>query len=200
MGFLLDRMAQTRDAAKYASLIPDPLLGEVVLMPGTHEARLERLIAYMKSYKIEKIEWIISKLSAALGEDPAPADRAFLSWEEVQEMSGSGLVSFGSHTAGHPLLTSLTEEEAKDELRKSMDVLIAHNVADTNFISFSYPNGSFSERLSEMVREAGYHLAVTTQNGWHHHEANPYTIRRIAVHQDMASTEAMYESRIVNFI
>ncbi len=200
VGILLDRMDQYRDSMKCASLFPDPLLSEAVRMPGTHETRLERIIALLKSYKIEKIEWVISEVSAALGEDPAPTDRAFLSWEEVQEMSGSGLVSFGSHTAGHPLLTTLTEEEAENELRKSMDVLIAHKVADANFISFSYPNGSFSERLSEMVREAGYHLAVTTRNGWHHQGANPYTIRRIPVHQDMTSTEAMYESRIVNLL
>src|SRR6267378_2787721 len=140
----------------------------------------------------------LSELSAALGEDSTPVGRAFLSWEEVQEMSGSGLVSFGSHTAGHPLLTTLTEDQVQHELRKSMDVLFARKVTNANFISFSYPNGSFSERLSEMVREAGYHLAVTTQYGWHHQGANPYTIKRIAVHQDITSTEAMFGSRIAN--
>lgn len=200
VGILLDRLSQSKDAAPGASLFPDPRLREIMRMPGSQDTRLERLIAHLKSYKIEKIEWVISKLSAALGEDPVPVDRAFLNWEEVQEMAGSGLVSFGSHTAGHPLLTTLTEEQAQHELRKSMDVLIAHNVTDTRFISFSYPNGSFSERLSEMVREAGYHLGVTTQYGWHHKGANPYTIPRIPVHQDMAFTEAMYESRIANLL
>ncbi|MCI0562209.1 MAG: polysaccharide deacetylase family protein, partial [Nitrososphaera sp.] len=85
-------------------------------------------------------------------------------------------------------------------LRKSMDVLIARKVTNTNFISFSYPNGNFSERLSEMVQEAGYHLAVTTQYGWHRQGANAYTIRRISVHQDITSTEAMFGSRIANLV
>lgn len=200
VGFLLDRIAQSWDLAKCASLFSDPLLRELVCMPGTYETRLERVIGCLKSYRMEKIEWVLAELSAALGEDPTLAGRAFLSWEEVQEMSRSGLVCFGSHTAGHPLLTTLTEDKVQHELRKSMDVLIARKVTNTNFISFSYPNGNFSERLSEMVQEAGYHLAVTTQYGWHRQGANAYTIRRISVHQDITSTEAMFGSRIANLV
>jgi peptidoglycan/xylan/chitin deacetylase (PgdA/CDA1 family) len=199
-GFLLDRIAQSRDLAKSTSFFSNSLLRELVCISGTHEARLERTIALLKPHKIEKIEEVLSELAAVLGEDSTSAGRAFLSWEEVQEMSRSGLVCFGSHTAGHPLLTTLSEEQAQHELRKSMDVLISHKVADTKFISFSYPNGNYSERLSEMVREAGYHLAVTTQYGWHHQGSNPYTISRIAVHQDITSTEAMLESRIVSLL
>ncbi|HEX9658566.1 MAG TPA: polysaccharide deacetylase family protein [Bacteroidota bacterium] len=200
VGCLLDRIAQSWNLAKCAWPFSDPLLRELASISGTHETRLERAIALLKPYRIEKIEEVLSELSATLGEDSTPAGRAFLSWEEVREMSRSGLVCFGSHTAGHPLLTTLTEEQVQHELRQSMDVLIGHKVTNTNFISFSYPNGSFSDRLSEMVREAGYHLAVTTQNGWHRQGANPFTIKRIAIHQDMASTEAMFGSRIVNLL
>ncbi len=200
VGFLLDRIAQSWDLTKCASLLSDPLLRELVCISGTHETRLERLIGHLKSYRVEKIEWVLAELSAALGEDSTPPGRAFLSWEEAQEMFASGLVSFGSHTAGHFLLTTLTEEQVRHELRKSMEALIARNVTNTNFISFSYPNGNYSERLSEMVREAGYHLAVTTQYGWHCLGVNAHTIPRISVHQDITSTEAMFESRIVDLL
>src|SRR5438105_2146701 len=196
VGLLLDRMAQSRYGTNCAARFKDSLPKELLSISGTCETRLERAIDLLKSYRIEKIEWALSEMSAALGEDLTPSGRAFLSWEEVREMSGSGLVSFGSHTAGHLLLTTLTEEQAQHEMRKSMDALITHKAADTKFISFSYPNGNFSERLSEMVREAGYHLAVTGQRGWHKRGANPYSIKRIGVHQDMASTEAMFGSRI----
>jgi len=127
-------------------------------MPGTRETRLERAIALLKPYRIEKDRGYSIGIICYLGEDFTPAVVRFLSWEEVQEMSRSRIVCFGSHTAGHPLLTTLTEEQARHELRKSMDALIGHKVVDTNFISFCYPDGKFSERLSEMVREAGYHL------------------------------------------
>ena len=123
-----------------------------------------------------------------------------MSWQEVQEIHADGLVSFGSHTASHPLLTTLTEDEAWQELTKSREALLARRVVDAGFISFTYPNGNFSERLSAMVREAGYHLALTTQYGWHEPGTNPYTLKRIAIHQDMTYTEAMFESRIVNLL
>lgn len=200
VGFLFDRMAQFMPAKKFSSFFRDPLLRDLMCVSGTHEARLEKMIGFLKTYKIEKIEQILSEVSIELGEDPTPKNRAFLSWDEVREMSDSGLVSFGSHTAAHLLMTTVTEGQAEDELKKSMDALIAHNITDNKFISFSYPNGNFSDRLSEMVREAGYHLAVTTQYGWCSYGANPFTIPRIAVHQDMASTEAMFESRIVNYL
>ncbi len=200
VGFLLDRVAQSRDGANYAVPFSDPLLRELVAISGTHEIRLEKAIALLKPHRIEKIERLLSEFAGPLGGHSMPAGRAFLSWEETQEMSRSGLVCFGSHTAGHPILTTLTEEQVQHELRKSMDELIGRKVMDSTLMSFCYPNGSFSEKVSEMVREAGYQLAVTTQHGWHHIGENPYTIKRIAVHQDMASTEAMFGSRIVNLL
>lgn len=197
LGHLLDRISLSPDAVKSAPRFDDPLLGDLVRISGTPETRLEKTIALLKPLKIGKIEEVLTKLSAALGEDSTPAGRAFLTWEEAQEMSRSGLVFFGSHTAGHPLLTTLTEEQARHELRKSMDALIARKVTDTGFIPFCYPNGDFSEKLCDMVREAGYHLAVTTQYGWHRPGTNIHAIRRIAVHQDITATVAMFESRIV---
>ncbi|MGH7773433.1 MAG: polysaccharide deacetylase family protein, partial [Candidatus Binatia bacterium] len=183
---------------KGAPVLQDPLLSQIVHMSGAYETRLERAITLLKPCSIEEIERILSELTAFLGKDPTPGGRAFLSWEEVREMSSSGLIFFGSHTARHAILTTLTEEEAQAELKKSRDILVSHKVVDATFIPFSYPNGNFSGRLSEIVREAGYHLAVTTRYGWNHWEENPYTLRRIAIHQDMASTEALFAARIVN--
>jgi peptidoglycan/xylan/chitin deacetylase (PgdA/CDA1 family) len=200
IGFLLDGIAHSSNIAKSTPIFQDPLLSQIMHMSGTHEMRLERAVSLLKPFRIAKIERLLSKLTAVLGEDSTPAGRAFLCWEEVRKMYGSGLISFGSHTAGHSPLTTLTDEEARDELKKSRDSLISHKVVDPAFISFSYPNGNFSDRLSEMVGEAGYHLAVTTQYGWNHQAVNPYTLRRIAIHQDIASTEAMYGARIVNLL
>jgi hypothetical protein len=49
-----------------------------------------------------------------------------------------------------------------------------------------------------MVGEAGYNLAVTTVNDWNYLNSNPLTLRRVSIHQDMTSTEAMLGSRITN--
>jgi peptidoglycan/xylan/chitin deacetylase (PgdA/CDA1 family) len=200
LGFLLDRMANFRDLVKRAPIFKNPLLNQIVHISGTLEMRLEKAIILLKHYRIEDIEQALSELTDVLGEGSTPRGRAFLSWEEVRKMADSGLISFGSHTATHRILTTLTEEEAEHELRKSMDILISQKVVGSAFVSFSYPNGNFTGRLSEMVRETGYHLAVTTQFGWNRLRGNPYTLRRIAIHQDIASSEAMFGSRIVNLL
>jgi peptidoglycan/xylan/chitin deacetylase (PgdA/CDA1 family) len=200
VGFLLEHVTQFRDGAKCMFSSTDHFLKDLVRISGSQETRLEKAIALLKPQGIEKIEQVLSELSDALGESSIPTGRAFLSWEEVQEMLGSGLVCFGSHTAGHALLTNLSEEQVRQELKTSMNVLIGHEVVDPDFVSFSYPNGNVSERLSELVREAGYHLAVTTQYGWHRQGGDPYTIRRISIHQDITSTEAMFAARIANLL
>ena len=200
LGFLLDRMANFRDLVKGAPIFKNPLLNQIAHISGTLEMRLEKAITLLKHYRIEDIKQVLSELTDVLGEGSTPRGRAFLSWEEVREMADSDLISFGSHTAGHHILTTLAEEEAKHELRRSMDVLISQKVVDPAFIPFSYPNGNFTDRLSEMVRKTGYHLAVTTQYGWNRRGESTYTLRRIAIHQDMASTEAMFGSRIVNLL
>jgi len=200
IGLLLDRLTEYSNSRKSAPLFQNPLLSQIAHVSGTFEIRLEKVISLLKPYRIETIEQILSELTAVVSEDSYPMECAFLSWDEVLEMHASGLISFGSHTVSHPILTTLTDQEVKNELEKSRDALISHKAVDSTFIPFSYPNGNFSDRLCEMVREAGYHLAVTTQYGWNHQKANPYTLRRINIHQDMTSTEAMFASRIVNLL
>jgi peptidoglycan/xylan/chitin deacetylase (PgdA/CDA1 family) len=198
LGFLLDRIAGVKGGTKRELHFSDVLLRQIVSMSGTPETRLEKAIAALKPQRIDKIEDLIAELSAALGEEPNRPDRAFLTWEEVEEMYYSGLVCFGSHTAAHPFLTALTEEQAQQELCRSLDVLIARKVVNSDFLSFCYPYGSYSERLSEMVRHAGYHLATTGEYGWHRQGANPFTVKRIPIHQDISATNAMFASRLAN--
>jgi peptidoglycan/xylan/chitin deacetylase (PgdA/CDA1 family) len=202
IAILLRRISETRNGMECIShieKIPLPLR-TLVNYKGTYVKSLERVIAYLKTLRIEEIEKILNDLSEAFGINVTPIGRAFLNWEEVKEMYESGLVTYGSHTASHPLLTTLSEEQIRDELITSMNALISNKVVDKGFITFSYPNGNYSERISNMVSEAGYHLAVTTKFGWNQQGADRYTLKRISLHQDMTSTKAMLESRIVNLL
>ena len=122
----------------------------------------------------------------------------FLQWEEVRKMAGSGLVTFGSHTDSHKILTSLNEEEIHEELIKSKETLISESAVHPSFIPFSYPNGNYDEKVVRMVKDAGYHIAVTTENGWNDSETPPFHLRRMAIHQDMSSTKEMFGCRITN--
>jgi len=167
-------------------------------LKGSLELRLERAIEILKAYREEEIEEILSALSARRNIDQDLPSRAFLSWEEVREMAQSGLISFGSHTASHRILTTLTDEEIWDELIRSKEKLIDEKVVDSSFIPFCYPNGNYNEKIEKMVKEAGYSLAVTTESGWNQFGSDPFIHKRIGIHQDISYTEAMFGCRIIN--
>lgn len=167
-------------------------------LKGSREYQIEEAIQILKTYRDEEIEEILSYLSKKWDLNPEPLERSFLSWEEVREMAKSGLITFGSHAATHRILTTLTDTEIQDELLRSKEKLIAEKVVDPSLIPLSYPNGNYNEKIVRIVKEVGYNLAVTTEKGWNHLGSNPFTLRRIGIHQDMTSTAAMFGCRIVN--
>jgi len=196
---LADLLIQRENSEKSASKpspSPNSIVNDVEAIQGNYEAKLEKSIAILKSLRDEEIEEVLSELSSRWSIDPAPHNRGFLTWEEINEMYESGLITFGSHTASHKILTTLTDNEIEDELTKSRDKLISENIVDTAFIPFCYPNGNYNEKIARMVKEAGYSLAVSTKNGWNNAESDLFTLRRIGIHQDMTSTKAMFGCRI----
>jgi len=169
-------------------------------LKGSLEDRLEKAIEIMKALRREEIEAVLSDLEKRSVLNREPKHRSFLSWEEVREMRATALISFGSHTAAHSILTTLMDGEIQRELVKSREILISEKIVDPTFIPFSYPNGNYNEKIINIVRNAGYHLAVTTDKGWNDLETNLFTLKRIPVHQDMTRTEAMFGCRIANIL
>jgi peptidoglycan/xylan/chitin deacetylase (PgdA/CDA1 family) len=165
---------------------------------GSPGSRLEYAIEKLKPLHIDKIEKILSELSVRWKLNQDPPGRGFLTWEEVREMFRSGLISYGSHTATHSILPTLLEEEIKEELNDSREKLIAEKAVNPSYATFCYPNGNFNKKISGMVKDSGYSLAVTTRKGWNDKQSNPFTLRRIGVHQDMSSTPALFGCRIAN--
>jgi len=177
--------------------ISHPIVKKIFSCKGSRESRLEATIQLLKTHTNAEIEKLIKELSELLNIAPYPAGRAFLTWEEARAMANSRLIAFGSHTASHRILTTLGENEIKEELTKSKERLIAEKVVNPSFIPFSYPNGNYHARIAAMVREAGYGLAATTENGWNHFRSDHFALRRVSIHQDMTSTDAMLGCRIV---
>lgn len=172
-------------------------------LPGEADGRgVFGIIEAMKRLREEEIERILEALSEERGMDPASEERVFLAWEEAIEMFRSGIVRFGSHTESHRILTTLSDDEVAVELRRSKERLVAQGVADPDFVPFAYPNGNHTDRIAAMVSAVGYRVAVTTEKGWN--RAKPtldaYRLRRIGVHQDIASTEAMFGCRLAEVL
>ncbi len=83
-----------------------------------------------------------------------------LTAEQIKEMSESGLVRFGSHTASHKKLDSLSEYEIRNELTRSKEAL--EEVTGSPVTVLAYPNGIYTEKVEQIATSVGYKLAYTT--------------------------------------
>ena len=114
---------------------------------------------------------------------PSPAGKyAPCSWDQLREMSDSGLVEIGSHTKTHPILSSISDAESCCELNESRAEIergIQGKVA-----SFCFPNGSLEDYRPSQVRqvaEAGYTCAVTAVSDLVDDRADRYQLPRIGI-------------------
>jgi peptidoglycan/xylan/chitin deacetylase (PgdA/CDA1 family) len=143
------------------------------LGPGTYSltTESERVQVYKEvSARLKKIPnaeraTIIEKLSEVLlvSENEMRQNIRMLSWSEIREMQDSGLVTFGAHSASHPILSRVPIEEAKYEVLHSKLVIEEELNVSVRFLA--YPNGKeadFNETIKEVVRQSGYELAFTT--------------------------------------
>jgi peptidoglycan/xylan/chitin deacetylase (PgdA/CDA1 family) len=104
-------------------------------------------------------------------------DRTF-SWAEVLEMNRAG-VCFGSHTNTHQILTTIPEDQCREELFRSKQVL--EQVLAKPCSTFAYPNGNWSPRIRQAVAEAGFTVAVTTERRACTSASDPLTLFRVNV-------------------
>jgi peptidoglycan/xylan/chitin deacetylase (PgdA/CDA1 family) len=141
---------------------------------------------------------LLDQVEAVLPEQPAASDgeehRDLLDWDEARAMADSGLVRFGSHTRRHTRLREdLSPEQLADEIVGSRRVL-EERLGRTAPL-FCYPNGDCSPQAYASVRGA-YDGAVSTQRGWHAPGMDPYLVRRIGIHEDVALTPTALLARV----
>lgn len=164
------------------------------------EGRLYQIINGLKRHRAEDIYLALDELSP-LGASIASSPRVFLNWEEVRSLKNSGLVTFGSHTEDHNILTTLHMDEVRRELSRSKKRLAEENATPLGGpLFFCYPNGNANNEMAALVQDAGYAGAVTTKEGWNACDANRFLLNRIGLHDDMSSSQAMFVCRLAGFI
>ena len=104
---------------------------------------------------------------------------------QIRDWLAAGHV-IGSHTVSHPVLTRLSVRDAKDEIQTSRKWL--QDTFGVTVTHFSYPLGVFDEQIIELVREAGYSGAVTTEFGVNHLGTDVHRLRRILAYRSRRET------------
>ncbi|MFA9560668.1 polysaccharide deacetylase family protein [Evansella sp. AB-rgal1] len=131
-----------------------------------------------------------------------PGEFPHFSWEQAKEMYESGWIDIQSHTYDHhysiegingkgPVLSTkmVTDgiEESEEEYKQRIfeDLLkikleIEKNVGNEVY-SFTYPYGGYNETVIEILKEIGYKLSYTVEEGIMSNKQSRYTIPRINV-------------------
>lgn len=89
----------------------------------------------------------------------------------------SGLISIGSHSVTHRMISSLTEEEARRELYQSRNEL--ESLLGRKIKHFAFPYGNFNLKVVEWAREAGYERVFTNLPTLAYSEKEEYVTGRV---------------------
>ena len=104
-------------------------------------------------------------------------NRVALSSEEIEDMRP--LVDFQSHTATHPILPECDDNKAAYEIKQSKIDLETRYGLD--IYALCYPNGDYSLRDFELLKEAGYECGLTIDNGFNSASTDLFRLKRICI-------------------
>ena len=159
------------------------------------QRQLKLAIDLLKDKKYQQIEKLLCSCEDEVGIVKLGELRSFMNWEEVLELFSTGLISFGSHTVNHAILTTLPNCEIQVELHNSKEKLIEKKVASDN-IPFCYPNGNYTKEIKMLVAKCGFSSAVTCLPGWNKVGDDLFELRRISLHQDISSSKPLFAFRL----
>ncbi len=87
-----------------------------------------------------------------------PAVRLYMNWQELAELQAAGM-EIGAHTVTHRSLWTLPGTLAAREIAESKDI-VERKLGGT-VTTFAYPYGHYLPEHLPMIRDSGFHAAVT---------------------------------------
>ncbi len=125
---------------------------------GYSMARIMHVVDYLSTASQEERGICLSILGSgvdAIG--GIPMERAFLSWDEVRDMTTKGFL-FGSNSHGHRLYTECSQEEIEADISNSYQSFKNEQVSVLPV--FSYPDFGISKNSREVLNRHGINFAL----------------------------------------
>ncbi|PZO40000.1 MAG: polysaccharide deacetylase [Pseudanabaena frigida] len=107
----------------------------------------------LKKYNYPAVWSVHTRFVGTAGQKPKAT------WDNLREMQKSGLITIASHTVNHLNMTTLKDSEIEREVTESKKVLEKELGISIDY--FTYPEGDFTERAKDKVKDAGYKAALT---------------------------------------
>ena len=147
---------------------------------GVQPDAIEQLMERVKAMDLETRAAVERRLEEETPDfAPTPEEREaydLASWEELRALNPQ-VVAIGSHTMTHPVLSTLTHEQAQAEIRDSRAVLERRLGREVEL--FCYPNGAADENILALARST-YRVAVTVAPGVVRPGTDPLLLPRLA--------------------
>ena len=156
---------------------PDP--SKPIFVHNTLTRQREELVPLVPGHIGKFNEWDVK-----LGEAREP----LMSAGQVREWLAAGH-EIGAHTMSHPFLTRVSFREAREEIFASKKKL--EDVFGVAIRHFAYPYGDWNEPVRDLVREAGYVTACTTEFGLNTTDTHPLALKRIMARRRSISLKAI---------
>lgn len=138
-------------------------------------------LRFLKHHEIDATLASIYGLDDSVMTDQFMAENAPLNWEEVKEMKDSGLVRFEPHGHQHINLSVLSDEEVKEEIQLSIDLI----KKKLNYKSkvFAYPFGSvhdINHKTPEIIKSFGLEAAFLASGRSNTRFSDPFRLDRLS--------------------
>jgi peptidoglycan/xylan/chitin deacetylase (PgdA/CDA1 family) len=159
---------------------------------------ISQIISRAKEMNDEDIHARLDSIEHELGFNSFDSKPSLLNWNQLSEMTNSGLIDAGSHTCRHIRLNADTSDAVLQQeiitSKKQIERHTGHTVT-----SFCFPNGDYSPQALAMAREH-YACAVTTCPGWNTAKTDNYLLRRFNIHEDVTSDKTAFLARISGWL
>jgi peptidoglycan/xylan/chitin deacetylase (PgdA/CDA1 family) len=145
---------------------------------------LTNALPVLKSYRFVATVFLVANQLGGINEwDTKEGDVAepLMDVSQILRAKEAG-IEFGSHTLDHADLQAVSHEEAWRQIdgsKKKLEQLLACEVE-----AFCYPYGRKTPDVCDMVKQAGYRVACSTEKGLNTEHTNHFALRRINVRRD----------------
>lgn len=162
--FWWDRLHLAMNTARFDE-VKTPLGLLSLRTPIEKQHAFSMLANYVRMHEdFNKARIEIESLCQQVAPQDSPPESHVLDWPTLRELSTAG-ATIAAHTHSHPILTHISHDEVRAEIRKSQEI-IRKEIGSTLPI-FAYPDGrghAVNAEIARIAKEEGIQIAFTMEN------------------------------------